>query len=200
MLIWNRWNQELTGRIYFNIYKNKTRSHARHAARSPALVTTWMDQSETLLLFFVEIVWRKPCSRVPQSSSSLVVMRRRVLGSRMVLRLLFEFWECILIFAWATLSVTSPCFGSWSQSNAVLSSVCWMGVGAGTRALLESSCACLVAARPRAPICVSTVNTQNWEQIDSTESIDGYNVDKKNFSKHYKIRSDYTKINRFWGQ
>ena len=31
-----------------------TRSHARHAARSPAVVRTWMDQSETFLLSFAE--------------------------------------------------------------------------------------------------------------------------------------------------
>ena len=31
-----------------------TRSHARYAARSPAVVRTWMDQSETLLSSFAE--------------------------------------------------------------------------------------------------------------------------------------------------
>ena len=47
----------------------KTRSHARHAARrSTALVQTWMDQSETLLLFFAETNQWYSCSRVPQSS------------------------------------------------------------------------------------------------------------------------------------
>ena len=51
--------------------REKTRSHARHAARSTALVQTWIDQSETLLLFFAETNQRQSCSRVPQSSWSL---------------------------------------------------------------------------------------------------------------------------------
>ena len=51
--------------------KGKTRSHARHAARSTALVQTSMDQSETLLLFFAETNQRQSCSRVPQSSRCL---------------------------------------------------------------------------------------------------------------------------------
>ena len=51
--------------------KRKTRSHARHAARSTALVQTSMDQSETLLLFFAETNQRQSCSRVPQSSRCL---------------------------------------------------------------------------------------------------------------------------------
>ena len=49
----------------------KTGSHTRHAARSTALVQTWMDQSETLLLFFAETNQTQSCSRVPQSSWSL---------------------------------------------------------------------------------------------------------------------------------
>ena len=47
------------------------RSHARHAALSTALIQTWMDQSETPLLFFAETNQRQSCSRVPQSSWSL---------------------------------------------------------------------------------------------------------------------------------
>ena len=58
--------------------REKTRSHA---ARSTALVQTWIDQSETLLLFFAETNQRQSCSRVPQSSwSSPLYMRRRALG------------------------------------------------------------------------------------------------------------------------
>ena len=60
MLFWNRWNQESAGRIYFKISREK-----------PALVETWMDQSETLSLFFAETNQRQSCSRVPQSSWSL---------------------------------------------------------------------------------------------------------------------------------
>ena len=68
----NRWNQESAGRVYFNISREKlTRSHAIHAARSTALVQTWMDQSETHLLFFAETNQRQYYSRVPQSSWSL---------------------------------------------------------------------------------------------------------------------------------
>ena len=52
-------------------FLGKTRSHARHAARSTALVQTWMDQSETLLLFFAKTNLRQSCSRVSQSSWSL---------------------------------------------------------------------------------------------------------------------------------
>ena len=87
MLFWNRWNQESAGCVYFNISREK-----------PALVQTWMDQSETLLLFFVETNQRQSCSRDPQSSWSLsstcaeelwveigspTIMRRRPLGSRL---------------------------------------------------------------------------------------------------------------------
>ena len=57
--------------VYFNMSREKIRSHARHAARSTALVQTWIDQSETLLLFFAETNQRQSCSRVPQSSWSL---------------------------------------------------------------------------------------------------------------------------------
>ena len=60
MLFWNRWNQESAGRVYFKISREK-----------PALVETWMDQSETPLLFFAETSQRQSCSRVPQSSWSL---------------------------------------------------------------------------------------------------------------------------------
>ena len=66
MLFWNRWSKESASRVYFNISKKKP--HARHARRSTALVQTWMDQSETLLLFFAETNQRQSCSRVPQSS------------------------------------------------------------------------------------------------------------------------------------
>ena len=62
MLFWNRWNHESAGRVYFNISREKTRSHARHAALSTALVQTWMDQSGTLLLFFAETNQRQSCS------------------------------------------------------------------------------------------------------------------------------------------
>ena len=49
MLFWNRWNHESAGRVYFNISGEKPAHTARHAARSTALVQTWMDRSETLL-------------------------------------------------------------------------------------------------------------------------------------------------------
>ena len=51
------------------LFEGKTRLHARHAARSPALVRTLMGQSETLLFFFAETNLRQSCFRVPQSSS-----------------------------------------------------------------------------------------------------------------------------------
>ena len=179
MLIWNRWNKELTGRIYFNIYRKKP----THTPDTPHVhPLSWQLEWTNQKHFY--------CFLLKSVRENLVPGFPRAL--RPWSSCAEEFWDrewcCVcylnsesafLIFALSTLSVTSPCFGSWSQSNAVLSSVCWMGVGAGTRALLESSCACLVAARPRASICVSTVNAQNWEKIDSTESIDDYNVDKK---------------------
>ena len=60
------------GRSYFlQHFLGETPSHARHAASSTALVQTWMDQSETLLLFFAETNQRQSCPRIPQSSSSL---------------------------------------------------------------------------------------------------------------------------------
>ena len=44
MLFWNHWSMKDRP----GVFTSTTRSHARHAARSPALVRTWMDQSETL--------------------------------------------------------------------------------------------------------------------------------------------------------
>ena len=58
MLFWNRRNQESVGvahrPVVFTLTIGKTHSHDRYAARSNALVQTWMDQSETILLFFAE--------------------------------------------------------------------------------------------------------------------------------------------------
>ena len=85
MLFWNRWKQESAGVVHrpgvftSTFLGKKNRSHASHAARSTSLVRTWMDQSETLLLFFAETNQRQSCSRVTQSSSSPVIMRRRVI-------------------------------------------------------------------------------------------------------------------------
>ena len=81
MLFCNRWYQESAGRVYFNMSREKTRSHARHAARSTALVQTWIDQSETLLLFFAETNQRQSCLQgSPELLIPLLYMRRRALG------------------------------------------------------------------------------------------------------------------------
>ena len=76
MLFWNRSNQESAGRVYFNISTEKlTRSRARHAAHSTALVQTWMDQSES---------WNQSETILPQGSpelfNSVFYMRRKALG------------------------------------------------------------------------------------------------------------------------
>ena len=72
MLFWNRWNQQSAGRVYFKYISTEKPAHTPdtlHAETS--LLQTWMDQSETLLLFFLETSQRQSCSRVPQSSWSL---------------------------------------------------------------------------------------------------------------------------------
>ena len=84
---------ESVGCLYYNTdFHGKTRSHARDAARSPALVRTWMDYSETRLLFFVCLLLffflLKPIRGslvpgFPRALSFLVVMRRRKLSSVM---------------------------------------------------------------------------------------------------------------------
>ena len=70
MLFWNRWNQESAGRVYFKISREK-----------PALVETWMDQSETPLLFFC---WNQSETILFQGSPELLIsllyMSRRALG------------------------------------------------------------------------------------------------------------------------
>ena len=81
-LSWNRWNQESAGCVYINI----SRSHARHAARSPTVVRTWMNQSETLLLFFY---WNQSETILLQGSPELFLPGRhaqtRAPGSRLFL-------------------------------------------------------------------------------------------------------------------
>ena len=58
--------------------REKTRSHA---ARSTALVQTWIDQSETLLLFFAETNQRQMLLQgSPELLTPLLYMRRRALG------------------------------------------------------------------------------------------------------------------------
>ena len=71
MLFWNRWNQESAGRVYFNISTEKPAHTPDTLHAQTSLLQTWMDQSETLLLFFLETSQRQSCSRVPQSSWSL---------------------------------------------------------------------------------------------------------------------------------
>ena len=71
MLFWNRWNQESAGRVYFNISTEKPTHTPDTLHAQTSLLQTWMDQSETLLLFFLETSQRQSCSRVPQSSWSL---------------------------------------------------------------------------------------------------------------------------------
>ena len=70
MLFWNRWNQESAGRVYFNISREK-----------PAHMQTWMDQSETLLLFFAETNQETILLQgSPELLISPLYMRRRALG------------------------------------------------------------------------------------------------------------------------
>ena len=71
MLFWNRWNQESAGRVYFNISTEKPAHTPDTLHAQTSLLQTWMDQSETLLLFFLETSQRQSCSRVPQNSWSL---------------------------------------------------------------------------------------------------------------------------------
>ena len=71
MLFWNRWNQESAGRVYFNISTEKPAHTPDTLHAQTSLLQTWMDQSETLLWFFLETSQRQSCSRVPQSSWSL---------------------------------------------------------------------------------------------------------------------------------
>ena len=81
MLFCNRWYQESAGRVYFNMSREKTRSHARHAARSTALVQTWIDQPETLLLFFAETNEKQILLQgSPELLIPLLYMPRRALG------------------------------------------------------------------------------------------------------------------------
>ena len=82
MLFWNRWSIKNRPAVF----TSTTCSRARHAGCSTALVRTWMYQSETLHLFFFWNQSKIILFQVPQSSSSLAVMRRRALRSRLSLR------------------------------------------------------------------------------------------------------------------
>ena len=84
MLFWNRWS--IKNRP--GVFTSTTRSHARHAARSPALGANLNGPiRNTLIVFFAATNQRQYCSRVSQSSSSLNVMRRRAPGLRLDVRL-----------------------------------------------------------------------------------------------------------------
>ena len=81
MLFWNRWNQESAGRVYFNISTEKPAHTPDTLHAQTSLLQTWMDQSETLLLFFS---WNQSETILLQGSPELLIslfyMRRRALG------------------------------------------------------------------------------------------------------------------------
>ena len=71
MLLWNRWNQESAGRLYFNISREKP-AHTTDTPHGQPLPCEleWPNQKH-FYSFFAETNKRQTCSRVPQSSRSL---------------------------------------------------------------------------------------------------------------------------------
>ena len=66
--------------------REKTRSHARHAARSTALVQTWIDQSKTLLLFLLKPVRDNLAPGFPRALDISPLHAQKSSWSRLVMR------------------------------------------------------------------------------------------------------------------
>ena len=70
MLFWNRWNQELAGRVYFYNISREKPTHTPHV-QPLSCKLEWTNEEHFNYCFFAETNQRQSCSRVPQSSWSL---------------------------------------------------------------------------------------------------------------------------------